>query len=60
LREHPGEIAMHENTGHPNKKSQPEGDFSKNTGKYDDDRQKMRDEERDKKAADKNAEKVQV
>lgn len=48
---------MHENTGHPNKKSQPEGDFPKDMSKHDD-RQKMRDEERDKKAADKNAEKV--
>ncbi|TAA73768.1 MAG: hypothetical protein CDV28_1613 [Candidatus Electronema aureum] len=51
---------MHENTGQPNKKSQPEGDFPKNTGKHNDDRQKARDEERDKRAADKNTEKVQA
>lgn len=48
---------MHENIEQPNKKSQPEGDFKKDTSKHDnvkpDDRQKARDEEREKKAAGK-------
>ncbi|MCW5206428.1 hypothetical protein VU08_05810 [Desulfobulbus sp. F5] len=48
---------MHENIEQPKKKSQPEGDFPKNTSKHDDvkpdDRQKARDEEREKRAAEK-------
>jgi hypothetical protein len=51
---------MQENIDQPNKKkNQSDGDCSR---KYDDvsrdDRQKARDEERDKRAADKNAEKM--